>query len=147
MKQEFFEDINLDPFRLSKNKENIQGYLLQSSLKRLSDLKLQSDEAVNYELEFGVDPEGRYNIKGTLTTNLKLLCNDCTEFFTENVNINVNVYPVISESLINNYPKELDTILALDGKMSLIDFIEEEILLSLPMAANHQNFGSVCNLD
>lgn len=146
MKEEFYDNLVVDPFKLARKQSMLKGTIHQRDLKRLSDINVSSEEELEYNLRFDLDDNGRFVISGELVTNLSLTCFKCLGTFVKNVHISLNLYPVISENVANSYTKDLETFIVKENRLSIIDLIEEEIILNLPMITKHEG-ESNCNYD
>lgn len=88
-------------------------------------------------LRFYCDEGGRALIEGHLSSTLILRCERCLEPFNYLVNSNFLVAPLNKEKKAEGLPKHIEPLIILDKALSLGPFIEDEVLLSLPVVAWH----------
>jgi uncharacterized protein len=72
---------------------------------------------------------------------LKLRCQRCLEEFELPVSSRSRVVLVADESQVVALPEELETALAVEGRIRQRDLVEEELLLAVPAAPRHAEGG------
>ena len=80
--------------------------------------------------------EGRIVAEVELATTLALRCQRCLQPLLSPIESHSRVVLVTDEAAAG-VPPELETALAPDGRLSLADLVEEELLLALPAAPRH----------
>lgn len=104
--------------------------------------------------ESAVSPEGevRVNIRvhrdtqnlivldGQVSTRLALTCQRCLEPVLQNLDADVQLWLLWNEEAADQLPDEADFVLQdAEGRVALLDVLEDELLLALPLAAAHEN--------
>lgn len=132
-----------------------QGELLVSRLARLQTLLVESacsadsnSDLMQVELDFKLAEDGRLYCLGHLQAQLMLQCQKCLQPFPYEFNRDFSATIVGSESEAKQLPPEQEPWLAVglasDLKVQILEFIEDEILLSLPMLPKHEEGDVSC---
>ena len=113
-----------------------------SKLTRLGDSLLEKEGFVTAKLNFGKSA-GFACLKGSVTATLMVECQRCLQPIATDVVGNFKFALVSSEEEFELLPEEFEPYLVEGEEQSLIDLIEDELLLSLPMVAIHSKSCSV----
>lgn len=130
----------VDVYELSRTKDTISGRVLLSDMPRLQDLILQSNKALQFTICGIVGKEGWPGATVTLSGDVPLVCNRCNQPMSFEMNREVVFRFAKSESEANQIPIEEDDdieIVVGSTKMNLLEWLEEEALLSLPLVPMH----------
>jgi uncharacterized protein len=76
-------------------------------------------------------------LDGTVSAQLVLECQRCLQPLTKNIQSEFHLALVASEEEAADLPKEFEPLDLVPGEQSLIDVLEDELLLSLPIVALH----------
>jgi uncharacterized protein len=82
---------------------------------------------------------GRPVARLNFTAQLQLRCQRCLEAMTVQMQGGSLVHLVENEAAARGLPDEAETLLAPEGKLLLRDLVEEDLLLSLPIAPRHES--------
>ncbi len=96
-----------------------------------------TDGEVGVELEFGVDEQGRPVILGSVSARVEVLCQRCLMAMVLPLDLDVRLFLSVSESGEADAPEGFDTLVVGDASMRLVDIVEDELILGLPLAAMH----------
>lgn len=111
-----------------------------SVLERLKSLLTTSEGEATARIRWA--REGGYVIADVeATAGLKLRCQRCLEEFELPVSSRSRVVLVADESQVVALPEELETALAVEGRIRQRDLVEEELLLAVPAAPRHVEGG------
>jgi uncharacterized protein len=135
--------VDVDPFRLVEQGRELHGKLAVSEFPRLQDLLCESketdsdEELIDIKLAFTRSETGLPIVNGTIRCRLDMSCQRClkavkTPFYSE-----LCVVFVSSDAQADNLQDGYDTWLVEDSRLFLKDFIEDEILLALPVVIAH----------
>lgn len=128
----------LDPFKYADQNKILEGEIALHLMPRLAELLVDTDGRVKVELEFGRDPQKLRILKGTLTTVVNLVCQRCLHPVATEIESNFTLGIVFNDEQAQNLPRTYEPLLIEeDEKMVLLDVVEEELILSLPMFAYH----------
>jgi uncharacterized protein len=117
---------------------NLSGSIPVSRFERLGEMLASQQGEVQVRLSFGVNA-GYAGIKGNLTADLQLECQRCLQPMEIKVVSSFKFAFVDNEDEIELLPEEFEPFLIEGEEQSVIDLIEDELILSLPMVAAHEN--------
>ncbi len=118
-------------------KRTIEGVYPVSKLARLSEILLSNDGFVTARLEFG-QCVGFACLKGRVSATLVVECQRCLNPMEIELAGRFKFALVNSEDEFELLPEELEPYLIEGEKQSIIELIEDELLLSLPMVTAHE---------
>ena len=93
---------------------------------------------VQLKLAFSRSEEGITCVTGSYETNLRLVCQRCLEPFAVSLANTINVGITFEGATMNKLPTSMEPLVLNQETMLLTDFIEDEILLGLPISPTHQ---------
>ena len=151
--------VEVDPFRLVEQRRVLDGRiplgdfsrLAESLIKPVKSLDLIEDNGevdqdnnnnegiVFVHLDFTRTDTGLPMIKGNIHADLDMLCQRCLQTKTEPFKTDFEVVLVTSDEQAERIQEGFDTWFVEDQKIFLLDFIEDEILLALPLAVAHDD--------
>jgi uncharacterized protein len=115
-------------------RRSFQGELPVIAMKRLGEALASSEGTTHYELDFGRDEFGTSYLDVRVQTPLTLTCQRTLEPFVLPVTVDSRLGLIRSERDEAALPPDVEPLLvADDGKLSLLDVIEDELLLALPL--------------
>lgn len=127
----------LIPHRLARHGARFAGELPTAVFERFSAELLDSSGSVNVTLKLFRDDEYRTCVAGTLCTTVRLTCQRCLEPVELAVECEMSLAVVGDDEAAANLPQAYEP-LVLDGeRISLIDLIEDDLLLGLPVTPRH----------
>jgi uncharacterized protein len=118
-------------------KRTIEGVYPISKLARLNDILLSNDGFVTAKLEFG-QCVGFSCLKGRVSATLVVECQRCLKPMKIELAGGFKFALVNSEDEFELLPEELEPYLIEGEKQSIIELLEDELLLSLPMVTAHE---------
>ena len=125
----------IDPINSVNHNKHFMGRVNQSRLKRLVGLIESSDRDVQVELNFYYDKALKFPaFIMKLETVFNLQCQRSLEFFELPVKSEVKGIFTESLALTTDLPADIEVFELGEGKISSFDWVEEELLLSVPMA-------------
>jgi uncharacterized protein len=118
----------------------IHDTIAVSQLLRLNDALVSSDGLLDYRLIGGSSQDNRLRLQLYVGGSLHLRCQRCLEAFEFELAITSSFYVVADESAIPSSEEESDDedYLIAEAQMQVINLIEDEILLALPLAPKHE---------
>lgn len=136
----------IEPLRLARNEADFAGDIPLSDMPRLVGQLLSNEGSAEIDLHFGMDERGFAVISGQVRASVILQCQRCLEAMTVQLNSEINVGLVRKKTDEGLLPAEMDAMqIENDDPLVLSEFIEDELLLSLPIVARHQE-GEACAL-
>lgn len=145
--------VEVDPFRLVDQGRIYEGKIPQGDYPRLKEILYRDDESldddalIDVKLEFTKTDTGLAVILGNISTTFEMPCQRCLNAETVPFETDLKVVLVASDEQAERLQDGYDTWLVEDHRMFLQDFIEDEILLSLPYIVSHETCESTIELN
>lgn len=134
----------VDPWLLAERGRIIAGEMELARLPRMVEVLMDTGGDVQYELDFGKDAKGRVRITGFVRAGLVLECQRCLETMTLPVNSTLDLVVIQVPAEAERIPGECEPVLAGDDGLSVVDLIEEELLLAIPLVPMHSR--EICSM-
>lgn len=134
--------VEVNPFRLIEQRRQLSGTMPLSQLPRVAAAVMVTDALTSYEfqvdLEFQRSDSGLPMIGGRVQGVLPVQCQRCLDAVMVDVSSTVNV--VLTTSELDRKPEEqgYELYIVNDERLFLPDFIEDEVLLALPLVTRHE---------
>jgi|Laugresp1bdmlbsn_1035097.scaffolds.fasta_scaffold27842_1 uncharacterized protein len=133
----------LDASKLFVRKVEINAVLPFSRLKRFVDCLSEPNGQVAVHLRFGHDEQGRRKLSGELSTRVKQVCQRCLQPFETDLECELDLLVLTSETELEALPEAdaltTDVIVDEAEELDVLAIIEDELILSLPLAPVHQD--------
>ena len=129
----------IDSLEFARGQQQLQGSLPVESLQRLEDVLFDSQGSLNYEVRGRLDERNRPRLALKISGNLHLQCQRCLERLEYDVAVlNTLLLAPPGQQVDENIddPDAPDVIEA-SPELDLAGLIEDEVLLSLPLAPRH----------
>jgi len=131
----------IDSLDFAGNARQISGEIPVAGLPRLLDVLENPGGSLTYTVHGGADKQGNPLLDVTITGSCQLLCQRCLGVMEHAVRINARLLLRDQASLDAledvDEEDEFDSILA-DAHLDVLNLLEDEILLSLPIAPKHE---------
>jgi uncharacterized protein len=140
----------IDPMRLAKTGKEFSGNYDLHQFSRVTmsmDGGLQnklSSQQVSFRLEFcqvefsGDNDNRLFSIVGSVETSLPQVCQRCMQPMQQQVNGLINMAIVSNEEEAEHLPAEFEAYIDTGVPVKLQDFIEDELLLMMPLVPLHE---------
>jgi len=130
----------IDPMRLAKVCKVLSGsYELRQFDRVNASLMDESRAQVFFKIEFSRDEENQlFSVVGDLQTSLPLICQRCMQPMQHQLSAIINMAIVRNESEAENLPAEFEPYIDTGVPVKLQDFIEDELLLAMPLVSCHE---------
>jgi len=128
----------IDSLQFARAGRNVSGEFSAADAARLGDILNPSDGAVQYLIE-GRLGGGRPVLNLKVQTTVRLTCQRCLETFALPLSIESELWLARDEAELARWEAEdalVDAVLA-DERLDVRELVEDEILLSLPVAPRH----------
>lgn len=126
-----------NPDLLASREGRLSGALPAGWLDRLPQAVDRAAGPVRVNLDFRRDAMGRTCIGGRLEVPVRLTCQRCLESFEVNLDATLDVLVVRSEEEAEAGRRGGEAVHIEGDYLSLVDLIEDELILALPMHASH----------
>ncbi len=127
----------IEPLRLAKAGKCLNGQFRLNVFHRLGTLLNNDLGNLVYRLDFAEDPNGIYCINGEITASVEVLCQRCLEPFQMKVNHSVSLGIVLDKAEAKQLPSEYEPLVLDEDTLSLVELVEDELLLALPFSSVH----------
>lgn len=129
----------IDPMRLCDMGAKLEGEIPLQAMKRIAELVAEKNGTAAISFVFGKERQGFRSICGKIVAHLVLTCQRCLQPMPYDLELKVALSPVYNEGQAANLPKDFDMLLVGEEPMLLVDIIEDELLLNLPIIAKHKD--------
>ena len=127
-----------DPRKFAQQGIALQGLVAVNALPRLAAAVQDTNGNLQVDLAFGISEEKKKVVTGHASADLILICQRCLEKVTVPVESNISLGIVWDEEEADKLPEYLDPWITGEGLADFYEMIEEEMLLSLPAVAYHE---------
>lgn len=140
----------IDPWKAADGRRTFQGSMPIRRMKRLAglleagenDAALDSLEA-QFRMSFGRDRQGLVVIDLETRAVLPLLCQRSLEPYGEKVDRRSRLVVISHLSEAEEVPEAYDPVLVEDGRLALLDVVEDELLLAVPQVPRNPQIAAV----
>ena len=129
---------HIEPRRLAGQGVDLLGIIKASNLERLHRAVEKVDSPADVNLSFDIDEQGIRTVTGHIAAEVELICQRCLETVKQRLDVDVQIGIVWSEEQASQLPTHLEPWILSDEDGDLYQLIEDELILSLPMFANHE---------
>jgi uncharacterized protein len=127
----------IDGWKLARERETIAGTLGLDDLPRLAELGC-TVVTIEYSVSGGKSTAGRSALTIKVDGSLRFVCQRCTEPLEYPLALVSELELAASEAEILDATDEVDRVVA-GQAMDIATLIEDEVILTLPIAPSHQN--------
>lgn len=135
------------PRRYQASKEiaqrsNFEGELALVGMERLREMLYPGDAAylagkISIRFEFARNELGVPMVRGQLLSELALECQRCLGAIALPVNLDFSLLIDASDEMVQQ--SGLDTVYSDDGYIDIVNVVEDELILGLPLVALHED--------
>lgn len=132
--------ITLDPYKAAQKRLDYSGIFPRQSAVRLAEAVTSVDTDIRASLSFSIDMQGLTVIAGQAEVEVTLTCQRCNQPFKQTIHVSLNCCPVKTEAQIERLPEEYEPVEVNElNEVDLLAFIEDDLLLSLPIVPVHDS--------
>lgn len=129
---------SVDFLKQVERNADFEGAWPVSSFERLAEALCNNRGEVMVRLKFGIRA-GTPCLDGRVQAELEMRCERCLEPVAQHIESDFRFGLVTSEDEADLLPKEFEPLLVSDTEQSLVELVEDELLLSLPIVARHDD--------
>ncbi len=129
----------IDPYKMAKRHMTLQDKVAVVDLQRASKLLASYAGEVVCQVDFSTDLEDFCVINGELHGILTMCCQRCLKNFKREVCCEFAVSPVKNDAEAKLLPSGYEPVIVEDGKIDLLQLLEDELILGLPIVAAHDD--------
>jgi uncharacterized protein len=134
----------IDSLDFARNGRGISGEVQIAELPRLLDILENPQGILSYTVQGGVDKQGTHFLDVSVAGQCRLRCQRCLNGLDYPLRLDTRLLlrdqaslDALDDNVAGGEEEEFDSILA-DTHLNVLDLLEEEILLSLPIAPKHE---------
>jgi uncharacterized protein len=134
----------IDSLEFARNGLKISGEVKVAELPRMLDMLEYPPGILSYTVQGGVDKQGTHFLGVNVVGQCRLRCQRCLSGMDYPVRLDTRLLlrdqsslDALDDDVAGGEEEEFDSILA-DMHLNVLDMLEEEILLSLPIAPKHE---------
>ena len=131
--------ISIDLRRAAEQGRILDGTIKLDKLERLSSYLVDSEGVAEASLTLGVDQERIRYLQGRAQATVKMQCQRCLEPVTLELEAEMNLGIVADDEAAKQLPRYYDPFIINEPKQDLHQLVEEELILTLPLIAQHQD--------
>ncbi|HVG03600.1 MAG TPA: YceD family protein [Burkholderiaceae bacterium] len=130
----------IDSFELARSRRQIEGDVPIVQMPRLAEFVPTAQGDIRYKIAGLIDDEGHPAANLHVAALLTLTCQRCNGPLEFALDRTMQFRFVDSEEELNSLPIEDDEVDAVVGSknMSIYDWVEDEVILSLPLVPRHE---------
>ena len=134
----------VDPFSMADANRRLSGEIPAAQLKRLANLLNTSDTSLAVDVAFGVAEQGVRTVSGVVRGELVLTCQRCLGRMRFPVNISFTLALARGLEEAERLPAGVEPIIVDENTLSIVEMVEDEVLLALPIVPAHQGTEGSC---
>jgi uncharacterized protein len=133
------EPLIIDPVRFARDGSRVAGELSLPGMPRLRDLLSDREGAVSYAVQGYMSAKGQPVLRVSLTADLAVPCQRCLEELRLHVDTRreIVLLPRVTDADPSEGEDDDIDFMPSTGSLDLHDLVEQEVVLSLPMAPRH----------
>lgn len=129
---------SINPYSMADRRVHLTGEFQVIDMPRLVSFLAGPEGLVEIDLQLDRDHRRLAFIKGCIKAELLILCQRCMQPFRYVVEKTLLLRPVLDDDQAKLVEPEYDPVMVEDQKLSLIEAVEDEIILCLPTVAMHE---------
>lgn len=131
----------IDSLEFARAEQQLRGSVDVAALKRLEDVLYDSRGRLDYALQGSFDERNRPQIEVSVQGSLHLQCQRCLGLLEYEVGVSSVLLVLAREEQADETLEDPDAPDAIepDPALAVVDLVEEEVLLSLPLAPRHED--------
>jgi uncharacterized protein len=127
----------VDVRKLIQKSAEISAQEPVANMQRLAGLLADDKAVADIQLSFYIDESRFRKIEGRVTADVAVICQRCMEPVKVSIEANVNLAVVWSEEDAKQLPKDMDPFIAGEEPVELLNLVEDELMLNLPIVSYH----------
>lgn len=138
--------VRFNPSRLVSDTEVYSACVPVTQFKRLVDGLSTDDGEVRVEMTFH-RARKRISVEGNFIGSCVMQCQRCMKAFSLPVSGDFDLTFVVDEASAQSLADEFDPVILDDsGQMHIVDMLEDDLLLQMPVAPRHENINTCFDL-
>lgn len=131
--------VEINPFRYVEQRRELSGIVPLREMRRLAEFALEDSGEFLVELTFGLSESHLPMVSGTVKGSLSVECQRCLQPMVLTLNHPIEV--IFTRSETDRRPEEAgyESCVVEDDNLFLRDFVEDELLLAMPLIPRHDS--------
>jgi uncharacterized protein len=127
----------VDARKIFAQRAHISGTVPLARFTRFCELLADCRGELKVSLQFGLDERHRRIVEGSIETSVSVVCQRCLEHTNVQLQESFKLGVVESEAQIERLPDDVDPWLTTDARLTLVDILEEQLILAMPIVSYH----------
>ncbi|MBT7308058.1 MAG: hypothetical protein HN842_07560 [Gammaproteobacteria bacterium] len=127
----------ISPLAFAQLGKHIQHTFSIEAFERAATMLVNDQGEVTVTLHFSRDELDIPTLSGTLSATVALGCQRCMKPMEVNIESSIHMALIRSEDEERTLPESYEPLLVDEKAFSLLTFIEDELILAIPVVANH----------
>ena len=123
----------VDPVKAAAAAREFQGSVPLSRLTRLAELLADEEGEAEFHLAFSFDDQRQVRVEVSVNAQVRLVCQRTLDRYRADIEGASTVGIAASERDAEAMPGDYEPLLCTDGRLRLMDLVEEELVLALPL--------------
>jgi uncharacterized protein len=136
----------IDPLECLGQQQVFEGTVDSDQLTRLSEQLSGIEASIPYKLSFYQDDAGRCIVQCDITTCLNVVCQRCAQKMELPIKVASHLCVIANDKAAEGLPKNYEPLVSIEGMISPLEVIEEELILAIPMIPRHDEMECPVNL-
>lgn len=129
----------VDPRKLAERGVRLTGAVPVKAMPRLLSYLCKDQDVISVDLQFDLDELRHRTITGSATGRVHMTCQRCLEATAVEINAQFNLALAFNEERAKQLPSYYDPLIVEEDEANLLDIVEEELILSLPLVPYHDD--------
>ena len=129
----------VDPGKMAEQSAQLVLRTPLAAFKRLREVTLSDVGEASVQLAFHRDARGVPNLRGVITAVVEQTCQRCMNSVAVSLEANVNVFLLSDEAYADKLSEDDNYVVFDDDRLDLPGLIEDELIMSLPLVARHED--------
>lgn len=125
--------------KLTEQGVRLKGELRVSKLTRTLEAVQSALGDIQLELAFRKDEQGMRVAEGEASCRVNLLCQRCLKPYEHLLEVNLSLAFIYTEAQLEQLPSNYEPVLLDDDNAQLVDLIEDDLILGLPIVPLHSD--------
>ncbi|GBL03040.1 23S rRNA accumulation protein YceD [Glaciecola sp. KUL10] len=128
----------IDPTKSAMKRSTYVGVYASDLMERLNSAVEASGEWISVDVKFEKDAQSLTYFHGNANAEVELLCQRCNKAYSDSIAVEFTFSPVQGEDEEAALPSAYEPVEVNDhGEVDLLQLVEDELILSLPIVALH----------
>lgn len=133
---EHFPD-RIAPIQFAHHGKTLSHQFALTPFERACELLINDRGSLQVEIAFATDEAGIATLSGSLSATVQLSCQRCMEPMDITIDSHFEMALIQQEEEEEQLPDRYEALLVDEQTFSLLTFIEDELILAIPVVASH----------